>query len=242
VAEESGLLGAKALSAKKIKADFGIALDGGGASEIVYKAPSQKNFEVEVFGKAAHAGIHPEEGINAIQVASVAIACLKIGRIDAETTTNIGVIKGGKATNIVPEEVEIKCEARSHNIKKLDREVAKMERALVRACEEFGARLQLKTERVYNSFEINRKTAIFTSLQAAMRSFCINPKTKRTGGGSDANIFNERGIPTLIVGVGADHVHTTREQVKADDLCQGTEIVLKTIIGMGQWKNLQKKK
>ena len=229
VAEEIGLLGAKALPEKMIKADFGMVLDGGDINELINKAPTQYNISATVFGKAAHAGIHPEEGINAIKVASIAIAKMKLGRIDKETTANIGVIKGGKATNIIPDEVAIKGEARSHNLRKLKKQVKHMEKVLSQACKKFNARLMLRVERMYKSFELKKSSQIIQVAKAAMKGAGVKPVLKQTGGGSDANIFNERGIPTIILGVGADHVHTTDERIAVADLVRGTEIILDLI-------------
>lgn len=229
VAEETGLLGAKALPEKILKADFGIVLDGGDINEIIYKAPTQYNLTATIFGKAAHAGIHPEEGINAIQVASIAIAKMKLGRIDKETTANIGVIKGGRATNIIPDEVEIKGEARSHNLSKLKTQIKNMERILSQTCKKFNARLRLRVERVYKSFEIKKSSRVVKLALSAMEEAKVKPVLKQTGGGSDANIFNERGIDTIILGVGADRVHTSAERIAVNDFVKGTEIILTLI-------------
>jgi len=241
-AEEIGLMGAKVLPENIMNADCGLTLDGGDIDKVIYKAPSQYSLAATITGRAAHAGIHPEEGINAIKVASVAIARMKLGRIDRETTANIGMIHGGRATNIIPDKVELKGEARSHDLKKLDRQVEQMERALLKACEKYRARLNLKVERVYKAFEIDKGSKLLSSVLAGMKSSGIKPRVERTGGGSDANIFNEWGIPTLILGVGADRVHTTREQICVDDLIRGTEMVLNVIRGIADWKNLKKKK
>ena len=234
VAEEIGLLGAKALPEKVLNADYGLVLDGGDINAIINKAPTQYNLTAKIFGRAAHAGIHPEEGINAIKVASEAIAKMKIGRIDKETTSNIGMIKGGKATNIVPEEVELRGEARSHNRKKLDRQVEHMERILLKACQKHRARLKLKVERMYKSFEVDRSSKVVSLVMRGMRTAGIKPVIKQTGGGSDANIFNEWGIPTVILGVGADRVHTQKERIKVNDLVKGTEMILNVITGAGE--------
>jgi tripeptide aminopeptidase len=241
-AEEIGLMGAKVLPENIMNADCGLTLDGGDIDKVIYKAPSQYSLAATITGRSAHAGIHPEEGINAIKVASVAIARMKLGRIDRETTANIGMIHGGRATNIIPDKVELKGEARSHDLNKLDRQVEQMERALLKACEKYRARLNLKVERVYKAFEIDKGSKLLSSVLAGMKSSGIKPRVERTGGGSDANIFNEWGIPTLILGVGADRVHTTREQICVDDLIRGTEMVLNVIRGIADWKNLKKKK
>jgi len=242
VAEEIGLLGAKALPPKLLKADLGITLDGGEVQKVIYKAPSQYNLTATVIGKAAHAGIHPEEGINAIKVASEAISRMKLGRIDPETTANIGTIQGGKAVNIVPDEVLLKGEARSHNLTKLDKQLEHMERVLFKTCEKYRARLKLRVERVYKAFEINKKSDLISLVNFAFKASHIQPELEKTGGGSDANIFNDLGIPTVILGVGADRVHTTREQIKIEDLAKGTENVLNLLKGVQEWKNLKKKK
>lgn len=242
VAEEFGLQGAKSLPEKVMNADLGLTLDGGDIDRVVNKAPSQYSLTATVMGRAAHAGLHPEEGINAIKVASVAIADMRLGRIDKETTANIGVIEGGRATNIVPDKVELKGEARSHDLKKLDRQVEHMERILFKACQKYRARLKLKVERVYKSFEVKKNSKIMSLVVSGMRASGISPIIKQSGGGSDANIFNEWGIPTLILGVGADRVHTTREQICVDDLIKGTEAILNIIKGASAWKSLKKRK
>ncbi|MFH1386090.1 MAG: M20/M25/M40 family metallo-hydrolase [bacterium] len=236
VAEELGLVGAKAIPAKYLKADLGLVLDGGDIDKIVNKAPSQQNITATIIGKAAHAGIHPEDGINSIKVASEAIAAMKLGRIDSETTANIGIIQGGKATNIIPDEVFLKGEARSHDPKKLARQVAQMKQTLVRATKKHSAKLRLEIKEAYKSFEIKKKNKIMSLVMAGMKGMGITPVIRETGGGSDANIFNGLGIPCLILGVGADHVHTKREQIKVADLVRGTEMILNILKEAVEWK------
>lgn len=242
VAEEIGLVGSNALPEKAMSADFGLTLDGGDIDEVVYKAPSQYSLKATIIGRAAHAGIHPEQGVNAIKVASEAISNMRLGRIDKDTTANIGVIQGGRATNIIPDKVEIKGEARSHDLKKLDCQVEHMERVLLRACQKHRARLDLRVERIYKSFELDTKSKFFSQVISAIKREGIKPVIRKIGGGFDANIFNEWGIPTLILGVGADHVHTTKEQIRVDDLAKGTEMVLNVIRSFCEWKNSKKKR
>ena len=226
VAEEIGLVGVKTLPKSLLKADFGIVLDGGDLFAVVNKAPSQVNLTAAIIGKAAHAGIHPEQGINAIKVASEAIAKMKIGRINKETTANIGVIEGGKATNIIPDRVEIKGEARSHNPRALKKQVKHMEKILRQACARHKAKLELKVKTVYNSFEIKKLARVVKLAVAALEKSGVKPVVRQTGGGSDANIFNAAGTPTIIMGLGADHVHTDAERLKIKDLVKGTAVVL----------------
>ncbi|MDD4179288.1 MAG: M20/M25/M40 family metallo-hydrolase [Candidatus Margulisbacteria bacterium] len=242
VAEEIGLIGASVLPRRALKADLGLALDGGDINVIYNKAPTQINLTATIIGRAAHAGIHPEEGISAIRVASEAIAKMKLGRIDAETTANIGVIKGGKATNIIPEEVELKGEARSHNLAKLRRQIEQMKKTLILSCAKAGAKLKLSEKRMYSSFEIPPNSALISLATAAIKEVGIEPRIRQTGGGSDANIFNNLGLPTIIIGVGADGVHTTRERLNIKEFAKGTEIVLNMIKGAAAWTNSKKKR
>jgi tripeptide aminopeptidase len=229
VAEEIGLLGAVAIPRKLLSARYGIVLDGGDINEIINRAPTQYSLSATVFGRAAHAGIHPEQGVNAIQAVSRAIAKMRLGRIDAETTANIGVIKGGRATNIIPDKVELKGEARSHNLDKLRRQVDQMERVLVSTCAKFGAQARVEIRQAYTAFEINKNSLLIKMAEAAVRSAGVEPAVKKTGGGSDANVFNAAGVQTIIMGVGADQVHTLGERLAIADLIKGTEIIVKLL-------------
>jgi tripeptide aminopeptidase len=231
VAEEIGLVGSKVLPKKILSADYGIVFDGGAVKDIIYKAPSQINIAATVIGKSAHAGIHPEDGVNAIKVAAAAIARMKFGRIDKETTSNIGVIKGGKATNIVPDEVQIKGEARSHNPKKLKKQIDHMKSVLIKTCKQFKAKVKIETKLMYRSFEVKRSSKILKLAVAALKRGKIKPNLKKTGGGSDANVFNGCGIPSVIMGSGMHNVHTTRERLDKRDLIKGAEIVLDFLMG-----------
>ncbi len=232
VAEEIGLVGAKLLPKRYLKADFGLVVDGGDINEIVYKAPSQKNITATIIGKAAHAGIHPEDGINAIKVAAEAIDKMNIGRIDKETTANIGTIEGGRATNIIPDRVQLKGEARSHSPKKLKKQINYMKKVIERACRKHKAKSKVVIKDVYPSFEVKRSAKVLKLAVAQVKKAKIKPVVKMTGGGSDANIFNAAGIPCVIMGVGADHVHTSAERLPIKDFVKGTEIILGLIVGM----------
>ena len=229
VAEEIGLLGAKNLPKKKLDADFGFTLDGGDIHEIINQAPSQDNINVEIFGRAAHAGVHPEKGISAIKVASHAISRMRLGRIDSETTANIGVIKGGVATNIIPERIELKGEARSHDPKKLKNQIRHMKGILSEACRKYKAGLKIRVTPAYRSFKIGKNVPLLKLAARSAKAAKIRAEVKKTGGGSDANIFNALGIPTLIIGAGADRVHTTRERVAVDDMIRSAEFLLEII-------------
>ena len=153
VAEEGGLTGSKNIDRKLLKQDFGYVLDSSGPpGKIVNAAPGQNNVDVVFHGKTAHAGIAPEEGINAIVVASKALAQLKQGRIDSETTANIGIIHGGTATNIVPDRVEIACETRSRNVHKLEEQTKQMVEVYERVAAENQAKVEIKVSKAYEPY------------------------------------------------------------------------------------------
>jgi len=222
VQEEIGLYGSKHIDRKKLKADFGFVFDGGSPNIIHNAAPAQKNMEVWIKGKASHAGVHPEDGINAIKVASVAISKMKQGRIDYETTANIGIIKGGKATNIISENVYVKGEARSHDPKKLKKQMDHMVACFKEACREHKASLKYKINDMYPSFKIPSNHEIFKLIPI---TYTLVP----SGGGSDANMFNKYGIPSIILGVGAHNLHGVKEKLSIREFTKGTLIIVDLI-------------
>ncbi len=229
VSEEIGLVGAKNMKRGGLKADLGLTLDGGDVDEIIYRAPSQDNIRVEITGRAAHAGVRPEEGVSAIRVASIAVSRMRLGRIDKETTANIGIIKGGVARNIVPEKVVLIGEARSHSASKLRAQVAHMKREFVRSCRANGARMEFEVTRSYDAFAVPSGSPAYRIVMDSANAIGLSPKAKITGGGSDANVFNARGVPTLIIGAGADRVHTSTERLSIDQMCRSAELVTQVI-------------
>jgi len=229
VAEEIGLLGAKHINKKFLKSDFGFAVDGGKVNLVMNAAPSQNSITAIIHGKAAHAGIHPENGIHAIKVISNAISKIKMGRIDHETTSNIGVIHGGVATNIIPDHVEIKGETRSHNENKLKNQTDHIVSTIKRECKKFGAKSDIKVVRMYDSFAVKESSFASKILKSAAIMSRIKLDFKPTGGGSDANIFNQLGIPTLIVGVGGRGAHTKYESVSISSMGKAADYFINII-------------
>lgn len=219
VAEEIGLAGAKQLQRRNIKAKAGFAIDGEYLGKVVISAPSQDNLIFHIKGKAAHAGVHPERGISAIKVAAEAIVKLKQGRICKETTANIGTIHGGVATNIVPEEVEVKGEARSRSERKLKKQVRHMREVFKRTCRRHGAKLKVEQIRMYDAFRLDENSLPLRFIRRTGRPFTLVDG----GGGSDANVLNKLGVPTVILGVGGRGAHTTKESLFIPDFIAGTE-------------------
>lgn len=237
VAEEGGLNGSKNMSADLLKADFGYALDSSGSpGEIVNMAPGQNKIDVTIYGKKAHAGVAPEEGVNAIVLAGKALAQVKDGRIDPETTANIGSIKGGIATNIVPDVVEIKAEARSRNKEKLAAQTEHMRQTFEETVKAAGGRAEVKIGKEYDAYVLPETAPVVTLARQAAESIGLKPVIKATGGGSDANYFNSYGVPTAVLGTGMSKVHTTDEFIKEEDLYNIGELALAIIKVAGQSK------
>jgi tripeptide aminopeptidase len=171
-------------------------------------------------GKTAHAGLAPEEGINAIVVAGKALAELKQGRIDSETTANVGLIRGGGATNIVPDKVEVFCEARSRDMAKLDAQTKDMVATFEKVAAANGAKAEVSVKKAYGPFVLAADSLpVITAVKAA-EAAGLTPSTEATGGGSDANFFNTYGVPTAVLAVGMSKVHTTDEYIKEVHLYQ----------------------
>jgi len=227
VREERGLYGAKGMDYARIRAKRGLAVDGGGpVSTFVIAAPSQNSIVATIHGKAAHAGAAPEEGINAIRVMAEAIAQMPLGRIDEETTSNVGTIQGGMASNIVPDRVEIEGEVRSHNEKKLRRYTQQIVDELETAAAQARAQADVKISRSYTAFKLRNSDSLVKRMAEAAKAVELEPDFVAAGGGSDANIFNAHGIRTLIVSTGMMNVHTTEEYIALADIVKCTELLV----------------
>ncbi len=230
VGEEAGLYGARAMEASRLKASFGYALDSNGQiGDIAVAAPTQAKITMKVIGKSAHAGVNPEDGISAIQVAAKAIGRMQLGRIDKETTANIGRFEGGGATNIVCDFVRLDAEARSIVQDKLDAQVEAMRTALEGAASDYGAKAEFESEIIYPAYNYTDGDPVVELAKSAIQAIGRTPRTFHSGGGSDANIFNGLGVPTVNLAVGYEHIHTTKEQIKVADLVKTTELVVEII-------------
>lgn len=230
VSEEAGLDGSKHIRRSDLKASLGYALDSGGApGHIITKAPGQNSIDVVIYGKTAHAGVAPEEGVNAIVMAGKALAELRQGRIDHETTANVGLIFGGQATNIVPDRVELKCEARSRDIGKLAAQTDHMKGTFERVAAQNGGRAQVEVHHAYDPFALADDSPVVALAVKAAVNIGMKAVLQATGGGSDANYFNFYGVPTAVLGVGMSKVHTAEEFIKEEDLYQSAELVVAII-------------
>jgi tripeptide aminopeptidase len=235
VGEEVGLVGAKGMDVNWFRAKQALVLDmGGPINEVVQAAPVSDKFTAVVHGRAAHAGAHPEDGVNAIAVAAQGIARMRLGRMDHETTANIGIVQGGQAVNVVPDRVLIRGESRSHDVTKLDAQIAAMGLALQDAVDAHpGARLEIDVERSYQAYRLAEDAPVLGRVAAALEAMGQgSPVLKAIGGGSDANVFNARGIAAVPVSTGMSSVHTHQECIALADMVRCVELVLHAL----RWK------
>jgi tripeptide aminopeptidase len=230
VQEEIGLSGAAAFDATKLRAREGVTFDSGGDfGGITIGAPSQDSLHAVVTGRAAHAGVAPERGIIAIVVAAQALAAMPLGRIDEETTANIGIIRGGDATNIVPERVELWGEARSHSREKLAAQVQAMVAALETAASAAGGSAHVTVTHKYDAYRLAEDLPIIRRIVASMRAIGYRPTFQISGGGSDVNILAQRGIQIANVSVGYREIHSTGEFIAVADLERSAQLVARLL-------------
>lgn len=235
VCEEIGLMGAKNIDLSLIKSRFGYILDSTDTEGIVTRAPSANKITARVYGRAAHAGAAPEKGISAILTASRAIAEMELGRIDKETTCNLGVISGGMATNIVPEYVEIHGEARSHDTAMLDKVTRNMvsifeqTAAQMRGAGEDLPRVDVEVEQDFPNTNIPEDHMAIVLARQAARNLGRRLDSKTIGGGADANIFFGKGIVAGVLGTGMTDVHTLKESIRLEDMVNSAELILEIL-------------
>lgn len=234
VCEEIGLLGARYFDKSKLQSKIGYAFDSEDLGEFMIGAPSQNTIKIKVFGKEAHAGVEPEKGINAIRIASEAIATIPMGRIDFETTANIGIINGGMATNIVPNLVEIKGEARSHNMGKLKQVTNDIvstfqKTAAKHKLDKAEAKVEIEVTNEYKSFYMDESHKVVSIARQACDKLNIASRFDKGGGGSDANIINAEGFSMIVAGTGMHSYHTVDEYISLQDLEKGAELVAELI-------------
>ncbi|MGV2938320.1 tripeptidase T [Mesobacillus sp. LC4] len=230
VGEESGLVGAKALDSSLVKAKYGYALDSDGkVGNIIVAAPTQAKVAAVIHGKTAHAGVAPEKGVSAITIAAKAVARMPLGRIDEETTANIGRFQGGTQTNIVCDHVEILAEARSLIPEKMEAQVAKMKEAFESAAQEMGGKADVDVQVMYPGFKFGEGDLVVELAKKAAVKIGRSSELLHSGGGSDANVIAGFGVPTVNLAVGYEEIHTTNERMPIEELNKLAEMVIALI-------------
>jgi tripeptide aminopeptidase len=229
-AEELGLKGIKGFDLNILKSKFGFVFDSSGdIGRIIVKAPYHSNMKVRVKGRASHAGMAPEKGINAIRVLSEIITLLPNGRIDEETTLNVGIISGGRATNIVAEEAVCDLEVRSIQKKKMIDSEKKVREIIKQTCSKYGARASIERTLEYEGFIIDQEDPVAQLTSEAMRRIKLKPSFVAMGGGSDTNIINSSKIKAINLSCGMQKIHSTEEFIMIKDLISGTRLAISLI-------------
>lgn len=220
VAEEVGLVGAKALDPAELAGvDLMLVLDAAGdLGGLITAAPTHYTFEATFTGTAAHAGVQPECGSSAVLMASRAVCAMELGRLDEATTANIGVIEGGIATNVVAPRARMTGECRSLDRERVEALRIEMEAAMVLGAEQTGGAVDVVWTREYGGYRVGETDAVYRLVADACDDVGLTADALSTGGGADSNIFAEHGVPVLAVACAMRDVHCPGEHVAVDDL------------------------
>lgn len=224
--EEVGLIGVKNLDFSRLTATKGFLLDNDTLDTIVIGGPSYFAIDVEIKGRAAHAGMEPEKGINAILAASKAIAAMKLGRLDHETTANVGVIKGGMIRNGVPDHASFLAECRSLIHEKAQALADEMEKTIKEQVESVGATVEIKVDNLCQAVDIPEDSWTVEVSKKALKTVGIDATTTFITGFTDASIYNNKGIEMAVVGIGAQLEHSTEEHIHVADMEKALNMIL----------------
>ncbi len=220
VSEENALVGAKAFDASRLRSDFGYVFDHATPiGEVVVASPTYFRLEASFLGKAAHAGIRPEDGRSAVLAAALAIAAMPLGRLDEQTTANVGSIRGGSgSTNVVPERCRLLAEARSLDPARVEQAVAQMVDAVHDGAAAAECDVDVISEKLFTGFKVKPAAPELLAAEAALTACGYEPKRIQTGGGSDANALQAAGFPCLNLANGTERNHEPTERVSVPAL------------------------
>ena len=225
--EEVGLVGAAAFDESRLDAKVGYVYDHAGpVGEVILGAPYQRKLDVHFHGRAAHAGMYPEEGRSAIFAASRAIADLRLGRLDDETTANVGEIEGGTARNVVPEHCRFTAEARSHDERKLADVIEEMLETITFAAGVAECEVETQLGASARGYRFRRDDVPVRLAADALQRSGREPAYVLSGGGADANVFNERGLQCLNLANGMTDIHTPDEHIAVADVEAMVDVTL----------------
>lgn len=227
--EETTSAGARNLDISKLQSRRGVSLDGKLIGEVTIAAPFITRIAMRITGRASHAGSAPEKGISAIQVAARAVNSLTLGKVDGETTSNIGMISGGSAVNAIPESVTCEGEVRSHMKEKLDAQVATIFLAFENAAKEFGAVVACEREDTMSGYRIDPNDPIVREIHEVMSRVGLQGVHDVTNGASDVNHLRTLGFDIVDLGIGVHEAHSSREWIATADLAKLAELILEFV-------------
>jgi tripeptide aminopeptidase len=225
--EELSLAGAKAFDQSALRSDYGFVFDHATPiGEVIVAAPTLYRIQADLHGQAAHAGMEPEKGRNAIAAAAAALARIQVGRLDEKTTANIGRIHGGSAINVVAERCSVELETRSLDESRAAEVASQIVDAFTEAASDGECDVETTIEEQFRGYELAR-TAPPVGLAAAALDACgIEPRFINTGGAADANVFINRGLQVVNVANGTQYAHQANECVTVDALETMLDVVL----------------
>lgn len=229
--EELGLVGAKRFDVSRVRGRLGFLVDSDEIDTIITGGPSHMAIDVEIKGAGAHAGMEPERGISAIQAAAHAISRMRLGRLDSESTANVGTIQSGTVRNAIPEKAIIVAECRSLDHQKCLSQADAMKGLFEEGAKAFGASANVRMELSCRAMRIPEDAPPIRIALEAIGTCGLTPKTRMITGGTDASVFNEKGIQMAILGTGVKKEHTTAECVRISDMEKAVE-VLTTILAL----------
>ena len=217
--EEIGLVGARHLDVAALEADYGFSFDGEvPVGELINAAVYKESVTLTVTGRRSHAALEPQLGIHAIRAAAEVVRTFPLGRIAADQVANIGRIEGGGSTNVVPDEVRLEAEARAFSLERLEELIATIERQATAAATSVGAAVEVQRRRLYDGYDLSAEAEPCRLLFSTAVRHGIDPRLVDSIGGSDTNIFNQKGLPTVNVGVNMHDIHSVGEWIDAADL------------------------
>jgi tripeptide aminopeptidase len=234
--EEVGLLGVKNLEFNWLQSKKGFLLDNDTLETIIIGGPSYFTLDVDIKGKSAHAGMEPEKGVSAVLAASKAIAALPLGRIDRETTSNVGVIRGGLIRNGVPEETSFLAECRSLNHQKAEKLAMEMYDTIQKEVQKVGASVHIRMENPFKAVDIPEDSETVNVSKQALKKAGIEARTDYMTGFTDASIYNNKGIEMAVVGIGARLEHSPDEHIFIKDM-EKAVIMIKEIMSISAGKS-----
>jgi len=223
--EEIGLVGARHLDVSRLHAKKGFVLDMDALDVVVVGGPSHMLIDVEIQGKAAHAAMEPEKGVSAILAAARAIVSLPQGRVDPETTANVGIIEGGQIRNGVPDHVTVRAECRSLSHEKCLDLAKRIEEVFGATSRAMGAKATVNCELAYRASSVSPRARVVTLAKKAIKAIGLTPKVQIIPGGTDASIYNEQGIQTVVIGTGVRAEHSTDEHVYVSDMDRAVQMI-----------------
>lgn len=219
ISEETYMYGSRHLDLSRLKSRYALVLDEQGApGAVINAAPFLYTMDIQCKGKAAHAGMCPETGISAIQIVSQAITQMRLGRLDNETTANIGMISGGHARNIVPEDVTLIAECRSLKLEKVTQQIEHMKSCLSLAAEEMGGTVQYDIRQSFPGYKLEESNYLVQLAHQSALELGLDSSIRHSGGGTDANILNHQNITSIVLSIGYREMHSSHEHVYVKDM------------------------